>query len=86
VGVVVAQLGLGMGVLSADLFAVVLVMAVATTLLAPPILVRLFKPEDGAGPMAPSSAAAGGTAEAPEEPNSDATEPMLETAPRPRSE
>jgi Kef-type K+ transport system membrane component KefB len=42
VGVVVAQLGLAMGVLTADLFAVVLFMAVATTLLAPPLLSRLF--------------------------------------------
>jgi hypothetical protein len=46
VGVVVAQLGLSMGVLSADLFAVVLFMAVATTLLAPPVLTRLFAGED----------------------------------------
>jgi Kef-type K+ transport system membrane component KefB len=43
VGIVVAQLGLSMGVLSADLFAVVLFMAVATTMLAPPILVPLFR-------------------------------------------
>jgi Kef-type K+ transport system membrane component KefB len=52
VGVVVAQLGLGMGVLSADLFAVVLSMAVATTMLAPPVLVRLFATGDASAPAA----------------------------------
>jgi Kef-type K+ transport system membrane component KefB len=42
VGIVVAQLGMTMGVLDRDLFAVVLFMAVATTMLAPPFLTRAF--------------------------------------------
>jgi Kef-type K+ transport system membrane component KefB len=42
VGIVVAQIGLGMGVISDDLFGIVLFMAVATTLIAPPFLKPLF--------------------------------------------
>lgn len=42
VGIVVAQIGLGMGVISDNLFGVVLFMAVATTLIAPPFLKPLF--------------------------------------------
>ncbi|MBL8189788.1 MAG: cation:proton antiporter [Acidobacteria bacterium] len=45
VGIVVAQIGLGLGVISDGVFGVVLFMAVATTLIAPPFLVRLFKGE-----------------------------------------
>ena len=43
VGIIVAQLGLGLGALSDDLFAVVLFVAVATTMAAPPVLARLFQ-------------------------------------------
>jgi len=46
VGIVVAQIGLGLGVISDAVFGVVLFMAVATTLIAPPFLVRLFKNEN----------------------------------------
>lgn len=42
VGVVVAQIGLGLGVINDALFGVVLFMAVATTLVAPPLLRLLF--------------------------------------------
>ncbi|PTU31778.1 cation:proton antiporter [Stenotrophobium rhamnosiphilum] len=42
VGIVVAQIGLGMGVISESLFGVVLFMAIATTLIAPPFLRPLF--------------------------------------------
>ncbi len=42
VGIVVAQIGLGLGVISAHFFAAVLFMAVATTLIAPPFIKRLF--------------------------------------------
>jgi len=45
VGIVVAQIGLGLGVINDGVFGVVLFMAVATTLIAPPFLVRLFKDE-----------------------------------------
>ena len=45
VGIVVAQIGLSLGVIDARLFAVVLFMAVSTTLLAPPLLTVLFKAE-----------------------------------------
>ena len=46
VGIVAAQLGLAVGALHAKLFAIVLVMAVATTLIAPPFLRRLFADTD----------------------------------------
>lgn len=45
VGIVVAQLGLAQGVLNADRFAAVLFVAVATTMIAPPILTVLFAGE-----------------------------------------
>ncbi len=45
VGIVVAQIGLGLGVISDSVFGVVLFMAVATTLIAPPFLAQLFKNE-----------------------------------------
>jgi len=45
VGIVVAQIGLGLGVISAQFFGSVLFMAVATTLIAPP-LIKLFYSED----------------------------------------
>jgi Kef-type K+ transport system membrane component KefB len=45
VGIVVAQLGLTQGVLNADLFAAVLFVAVATTMIAPPVLTQLFASE-----------------------------------------
>jgi Kef-type K+ transport system membrane component KefB len=45
VGIVVAQLGLSLGAVSDAIYGVVLVMAVATTLIAPPFLVRLFSGE-----------------------------------------
>lgn len=45
VGIVIAQIGLGLGVISDGVFGVVLFMAVATTLIAPPFLVLLFKDE-----------------------------------------
>src|SRR5687768_4998323 len=45
VGIVVAQIGLGMAVISDSLYAVVLMMAVATTLIAPPFLRLLYQSE-----------------------------------------
>jgi len=42
VGIVVAQIGLGLGVISGHFFAAVLFMAVATTLIAPPFIKMLF--------------------------------------------
>lgn len=45
VGVVVAQVGLGLAVISDLLFGVVLFMAVATTLIAPPFLKLLYRDE-----------------------------------------
>jgi len=42
VGIVVAQLGLALGVVSENVFAVVLFMAVATTMIAPPLIRPLF--------------------------------------------
>ncbi len=46
VGIVVAQIGLGMAVIGDSLYAVVLLMAVATTLIAPPFLRVLYARED----------------------------------------
>jgi Kef-type K+ transport system membrane component KefB len=45
VGVVVAQIGLSLNAVDAATYGVVLLMAVATTLIAPPFLVRLFRDE-----------------------------------------
>jgi Kef-type K+ transport system membrane component KefB len=42
VGIVVAQIGLGMAVISEQFFAAVLFMAVATTLIAPPLIKLCF--------------------------------------------
>ncbi len=42
VGIVVAQIGLGLGVINKNFFAAVLFMAVATTLIAPPFIKLLF--------------------------------------------
>ncbi len=49
VGLVVAQIGLGLGVVSARIYGVVVFMAVATTLVAPPLLAAAFR---GAKPAA----------------------------------
>ena len=51
VGIVVAQIGLSLGVIDARLFAVVLFMAVATTLIAPPLLTVLFKADISDNPL-----------------------------------
>jgi Kef-type K+ transport system membrane component KefB len=48
VGIVVAQIGLSMGVVNNRLYAVVLFMAVVTTLVAPPFLKILFSSEEAA--------------------------------------
>ncbi|HWN10144.1 MAG TPA: cation:proton antiporter [Pyrinomonadaceae bacterium] len=47
VGIVVAQIGLGLAVIDQSLYGVVLVMAVATTLIAPPFLRLLYAPKPG---------------------------------------
>lgn len=49
VGIVAAQMGLTLGALNQRMFAVVLFMAVATTLIAPPFLRRLFAGETDSG-------------------------------------
>lgn len=48
VGIVVAQIGLGLGVITQPFFASVLFMAVATTLIAPPFI-KIFFAEDKDG-------------------------------------
>lgn len=45
VGIVVAQIGLGLHVITDGIYGVVLFMAIATTLIAPPFLTRLFRHE-----------------------------------------
>lgn len=54
VGIVVAQIGLGLGVISDAVFGIVLFMAIATTLIAPPLLLPLFRGER-AQPLAGSA-------------------------------
>jgi Kef-type K+ transport system membrane component KefB len=57
VGIVVAQIGLTLGVITAELYGVVLFMAVATTLIAPPFLKWLFANEEAAaGEIGPPDA------------------------------
>ncbi len=48
VGMVVAQIGLNLGVISAPVYGVVVFMAVATTLVAPPLVRRTFRGLEGA--------------------------------------
>lgn len=43
VGIIVASIGLGTGMMSMDLYAVVVLMSVATTIIAPPILSKMFR-------------------------------------------
>lgn len=43
VGIIVASIGLGTGMMSTDLYAVVVLMSVATTIIAPPILSKMFR-------------------------------------------
>jgi Kef-type K+ transport system membrane component KefB len=43
VGLVVASIGAGIGVISDDMFSVVVFMSIATTILAPPVLVWLYR-------------------------------------------
>jgi Kef-type K+ transport system membrane component KefB len=42
VGLVTAGIGSGIGAVSGDMFSVVVFMSIATTIVAPPVLVRLF--------------------------------------------
>lgn len=51
VGMVVAQIGLGMGVMGAHVYGVVVFMAVATTLVAPPLLVMAYRGLPPAEPL-----------------------------------
>jgi Kef-type K+ transport system membrane component KefB len=43
VGIIIASIGLGAGVMSGDLYTIVVMMSVMTTIIAPPILSALFK-------------------------------------------
>lgn len=65
VGIVVAQLGLALGVIGDSLFAVVLFMAVATTLIAPPFLKLLYAGEAANGAEIESNDAGGILPDAP---------------------
>jgi Kef-type K+ transport system membrane component KefB len=55
VGVVVAQIGLSLNAVDEATYGVVLFMSVATTLIAPPFLVRLFKGEPQVDPEIPAT-------------------------------
>lgn len=57
VGIIVAQIGLSLGVIGGELYGVVLFMAVATTLIAPPFLKMLYANEEAAhGEIGPPDA------------------------------
>jgi Kef-type K+ transport system membrane component KefB len=57
VGIIVAQIGLTLGVIGLELYGVVLFMAVATTLVAPPFLKMLYANEEAAlGEIGPPDA------------------------------
>ena len=43
VGIIVASIGLASGAMSQDLYAVVVLMSVITTIIAPPIISKLFR-------------------------------------------
>ena len=43
VGIIIASIGLATGAMSQELYAVVVLMSVITTLIAPPIISKLFK-------------------------------------------
>jgi Kef-type K+ transport system membrane component KefB len=43
VGIIVAQIGLGLGVMSSSLYGIVVFMTIVTTLIAPPLLTILFR-------------------------------------------
>ncbi|MGH2729673.1 MAG: cation:proton antiporter [Actinomycetota bacterium] len=65
VGILVASIGLERGIVEGDLYAVVVVMAVATTLVAPPVLSALFegipgREPRGRGPRGPDIEGIGG--------------------------
>lgn len=47
VGIIIASIGLSSGAMSPDLYAVVVLMSVSTTIIAPPILSKLFKKKYG---------------------------------------
>ena len=42
VGMIVASIGLGMGIISTDLYSIVIFMVIATTLLTPPVLAKMI--------------------------------------------
>lgn len=62
VGVLVASIGLERGIVNGDLYGVVVAMAVATTLVAPPVIGALFGgvPRHGHGPRGPEIEGIGG--------------------------
>ena len=43
VGIIIASIGLASGAMSQELYAVVVLMSVATTIIAPPILTKMFR-------------------------------------------
>ena len=52
--IVAAQIGLGLGVISGDTFAVAVAMAIATTMLAPPMIQAAFRTETAQNVAEPS--------------------------------
>lgn len=52
VGMVVGQLGLTLGILSHEIYDIIVFMAIATTLVAPPLIKMTFRPRSGVMPLA----------------------------------
>ncbi len=55
VGIIVAAIGLGLHTISDEIYAVVIIMVLVTTLIAPPALKILFREKDGASKKVPAS-------------------------------
>lgn len=61
VGLIFAQIGLARGILSPEVFSAILIMVIATTFIAPPLLKIIFKNNDGgaSAPTTPAEAKSG---------------------------
>jgi Kef-type K+ transport system membrane component KefB len=56
VGLIFAQIGLARGILSSEVFSSILIMVMATTFIAPPLLKIIFRRAEKAAEIAPAEA------------------------------
>jgi Kef-type K+ transport system membrane component KefB len=61
VGLIFAQIGLARGILSSEVFSTILIMVMATTFIAPPLLKVIFRRAERAADLAPATADTGVT-------------------------